>query len=143
MDGSTGWRAGSRGVARLLVTLLGTLVALAARGGAVRTAGLAAAPLADEAPLLLQAYPPHGAEQVPWEAAIDGSLAVTFSEPVTLTAAALQLSCDRSLDHVLTAQGGPITFSFISDRPFLPGESCSPVMFADGVSDHDLDDPPD
>ena len=143
MDGSTGWRAGSRGVARLLVTLLGTLVALAALGGAVRTAGLAAAPLADEAPLLLQAYPPHGAEQVPWEAAIDGSLAVTFSEPVTLTAAALQLSCDRSLDHVLTAQGGPITFSFISDRPFLPGESCSPVMFADGVSDHDLDDPPD
>ncbi|MBP6015508.1 MAG: Ig-like domain-containing protein [Candidatus Promineofilum sp.] len=71
------------------------------------------------------------------------SLVVTFSEPVTLGIEALKLACTRSQVHALTATGGPSTFTFASDRPFLPGENCDATVFPEGVSDLDSDDPPD
>ena len=103
----------------------------------------AARPLADDAPFVSATEPPQDARGVPLSAATDGSLAVTFSEPVALAAGALELSCERSADHVIAIAGGDTRFTFTSDRPFLPGEHCLATVRAAGVADLDADDPPD
>lgn len=100
---------------------------------------IAAAPSADTAPSILSVVPAPNAIGV----ALTPSLVVTFSEPVALSAGALELTCERSQVHTLTAVGGPSTFTFTSDQPFLPGEHCEAYVIREGVSDIDTDDPPD
>lgn len=74
---------------------------------------------------------------------MDGSLSVSFSEPVALAAGAFEVACERSGMHFPAASGGPISFSFVSDRAFLPGERCLAAVHPLLVSDLDSDDPPD
>ncbi|MBP9502648.1 MAG: Ig-like domain-containing protein, partial [Candidatus Promineofilum sp.] len=104
--------------------------------------GGGAAHSADAAPTVTTTWPEPGALDIPLTAATDGSLSVTFSEPVTLEAGALEVACERSGRHLPAATGGPITFSFTSDRPFLPGENCLASVMAEKVADLDDDDPP-
>lgn len=125
------WRGWAM-VAAVLAGLAGVVVMVGAAG-----------PLADDAPAVLAVNPPRDATGVAVGAAQDGSLAVTFTEAVTITAGALELNCERSGGHAPAAGGGPVAYSFVSDRAFLPGEMCMGVMRADYVSDADADDPPD
>lgn len=119
---------------------------LAGLAGVGATIG-AASPLVDEAPAVLSVNPPRDATGVATGAALDGTLAITFTEPVSLTAAALELNCERTQRHDLAVSGGgvfaDVAFSFVSDRAFLPGESCFGLVRADFVSDADAEDPPD
>jgi len=105
--------------------------------------GDGAARSADEPPGVVAVWPRLGATGVPTATATDGSLSVTFTEPVLLEAGALELICDHSGRHATAAGGGPITFSFVSDRPFIPGEGCLGSVVRSLVSDLDDDDPPD
>lgn len=100
-------------------------------------------PAADAAPAILSTWPASNAQDVALEAATNGSLSITFSEPVTLQAGVVEVACARSGLHVPTVSGGPVTFSFISNRMFLPGESCTMSVMAELVSDLDDNDPPD
>jgi hypothetical protein len=111
-------------------------------GRAARPAA-GAAPLWDAAPDVVAVRPPPGAVDVPRGAALDGTLQVTFSEPVTLTGPALELVCERSQVHALTAAGAGAVYSFTSGQPFLPGEECWASVRPDYVSDADDVDPPD
>ncbi len=104
--------------------------------------GGGAAHSADAAPTVTATWPEPGAQDIPLTAATDGSLSVTFSEPVALEAGALEVACERSGRHLPAAAGGPVTFSFTSDRLFLPGENCLASVMADKVADLDDDDPP-
>jgi len=124
------------------VALLAGVVA-AATGLGFWFNAVVAFPLEDDAPAVVSVYPPLDAVGVPLVVAQDGSLAITFSEPVTLGAGAVELSCERSLDHVVVTAGGPAIFSFVSDRLFMPGEVCRMTARADLIGDVDDDDPPD
>ncbi len=112
-------------------------------GGLSQSPTFAAAPLADSAPAILTVNPPPNSQNVALSAAQDGSLAVTFTEPVALSGPALELVCERSESHSLTISGGPSSFSFVSDHLFLTGENCVASIMPDRVSDLDDDDPPD
>ena len=103
----------------------------------------AALPTDDYPPAVMVVSPSPGAAEVALGAAIDGSLTVEFSEPVTLAAGAVELACERSQVHTLTTSGGPVAFTLASDRLFLPGEECVMTIHAEQVSDLDTDDPPD
>lgn len=119
-------------------------VGLLVVGGRLVSGGaLAAGRLGDDAPAVVSVSPPQDAVGVPLSAAQDGSMAIAFSEPVALAAGALELVCERSLTHVLATAGGPVSFSFVSDRLFLPGELCRATARADFVADVDAEDPPD
>lgn len=138
---TSGAAAGWGGRTRMWVFAL--VAALVGVGFSIRAAATAAIPQFDDPPSVVTVNPPPGATGVAHETSRDGSLAITFSEPVTLTVAAVELACERSGVHALSAAGGPVTFSFISDRPLLPGEACLASVFAEEVSDADPDDPPD
>lgn len=128
---------------RARVLAAAVLAAGAGLGFFIHVAATAAVLQVDDAPLVVAVYPPPGATGVAPEASRDGSLAVSFSEPVTITAAALELDCERSGRHALMAGGGPAAFSFVSDRALLPGELCVGSVLPEEVRDADGDDPPD
>src|SRR5690606_35269637 len=119
------------------------LAAGAGLGFSLHVAATAAVLQVDDAPLVVAVYPPPGATDVALEASRDGSLAVSFSEPVTITVAAVELDCERSGRHALMAGGGPAAFSFVSDRALLPGELCVGSVLPEEVRDAAGDDPPD
>lgn len=132
----------ARNAARLSLCLFPALLALLSLGRAAHPA-VGAAPLWDAAPAVAAVRPPPGAEDVPRGATLDGTLQVTFSEPVTLTGRALELVCERSQVHELTVAGTGVVYSFTSGQPFLPGEECWASVLPDFVSDADDADPPD
>ncbi len=145
MAEGTGRRAlVARAGVRLSLALGAALMALLALWG-LATAARAwpAATLLDAAPAVAAVFPPPNASDVPPSAALDGSLLITFTEPVTLTAPALEITCGRSGRHPLTVAGGPLVFAFRSAAPFRPDEQCHAWLFATAVHDLDSDDPPD
>lgn len=93
--------------------------------------------LTDVPPTVLAVTPAPDAMHVPAEA----SLTVTFSEPVTLAPGALELTCTLSQQHQLTpTTTDSMAYAFEKAAPFLPGDSCLPIIRAEKVTDHD--DPP-
>lgn len=98
---------------------------------------------ADAAPYVVSVWPAPGTQDVPMNAAVDGSLSVQFSEPVGLAIGAVELTCERSGQHTLSVSETLPTFSIVSDRLFLPGESCVATVEGELVHDLDEDDPPD
>lgn len=132
----------ARAVVRLSLALWPALLALLWLAAAVGAAW-PAAPLLDDAPDVAAAFPPHNATHVPLDAAIDGSLLITFTEPVSLTAPAVELVCTGSGEHALTVDGGPRRFALRSAIPFQPQDYCTSRVFKAAVHDHDADDPPD
>ena len=93
----------------------------------------------DAAPVVLAVTPAVDATGVPLAA----TLAITFSEPVTLAVGALGLGCERSGDHSTTVQGDGERFTFTPDAAFMPGERCEALLRQEAITDQDSDDPPD
>jgi uncharacterized protein len=93
----------------------------------------------DAAPAVSTTTPGAGATGV----ATAASIAVTFSEAVTLGASWDSISCGTSGSHTAATSGGPTTFTLDPDVDFAAGETCTVTVFAAQVSDQDTNDPPD
>ena len=93
----------------------------------------------DQAPEIIDSYPVDGALGVP----LAPVLTLTFSEPVDLAETAVTLTCSQSLDIALHVSSGPSHFNFQPETDLAPGELCTLSIDGAGVSDQDLDDPPD
>ncbi|MGW5237401.1 Ig-like domain-containing protein [Monashia sp. NPDC004114] len=95
---------------------------------------------ADAAPSVTATSPADGAEHV----AVNASVVVTFSEPVTATASSFTLECPSGSPQAFTVSGSPgssITLNPTNDLP--QGTVCSVTVIANQVSDVDSVDPPD
>lgn len=77
------------------------------------------------------------------DVALDTSLAVTFSEPVSLTGQPFEIVCTATGIHAYDVAGGPETFAITLHEPLTYGETCVNTVWADEVRDLDSDDPPD
>jgi predicted extracellular nuclease len=95
--------------------------------------------VSDLAPSVSSTIPGDGDTNVP----VDSNLTVNFSEPVDVTGAWFDLTCDSSGAHSAAVSGGPVSFTLDPDADFAAGESCTGTIFAAQVSDQDTDDPPD
>ncbi len=93
----------------------------------------------DAAPDVTTTAPANGAVGV----TVNANLSVTFSEPVTVSPTAFDLSCATSGAHAVVTSGGPTTFTLDPTADFASAESCTLTVQAAQVSDQDLDDPPD
>ena len=93
----------------------------------------------DTPPSISSILPSHGTSDVLW----DANITVVFSEPVTLSASAIALSCVTSGAHPANVTGGPTTFVIDPNVDFVRGEQCTLLISAAGVHDQDVNDPPD
>ena len=93
----------------------------------------------DDAPFVESSDPAAGANDV----ALDASVSVTFSEPVTADPSAFSLACEDSGAHTVAVSGGPATFTLDPAGAFTRGERCTVTIAAAGVRDEDGEDPPD
>lgn len=96
-------------------------------------------PPGDDAPTVTATDPPNGETQVP----VDSDISITFSEDVTLTGNPVSIQCTDSAAHSSTVSGGPRTYTINPTTDFVRNETCTVRVSATGVSDQDLDDPPD
>ena len=90
----------------------------------------------DTAPTVESTTPASGAVAPP-----AANITIEFSEDVTVSGAWYALSCG-GVARDATVSGGPRIWTLDPDSD-LPQGSCAVAVFADGVSDQDLDDPPD
>jgi len=98
----------------------------------------------DAAPAVSAVNPPNSATNVP----LNSNVAITFSEPVTVTGDWFNLACGSSGTRApsasnVTVTGGPTTFTLDPAADFAPGETCALTVVAAQVNDQDADDPPD
>ena len=98
-----------------------------------------AGPPPDAAPSVATTTPANGAADV----ATGASVAITFSEPVSVTNTAFAISCATSGTHAVAVSGGPTTYTLDPDTDFAVGETCTVTVDDQGVSDADSVDPPD
>jgi uncharacterized protein len=93
----------------------------------------------DTAPAVASTSPgPNGVD-----AAVDTTLSITFSEPVTVTGNWFNIICTSSGAHPAASSGGPVTFSLDPVTNFAIGEKCTVTIVASLVADQDALDPPD
>ena len=92
----------------------------------------------DAAPSVSGTSPDNNAVDV----APNANLSVTFSEPVTTSAAAFSIVCDVSGSHTFVLGGGPTTYTLDPDSDFTQADTCSVVVDNVGIEDTDTDDPP-
>jgi hypothetical protein len=90
-------------------------------------------------PQVIATFPTHTGT----DAATQGNLSVTFSEPVDVTGTWFTLNCATSGSHTATATGGPTVFILDPAVDFSPSESCTLTIVASQVTDQDTDDPSD
>lgn len=93
----------------------------------------------DAAPTVAETFPANGATDFP----VNGSLSVTFSEPVNVAEAGFQLSCSLSGAVTATVSGGPTTFTMNPSVVLEHDETCTLTVLAAKISDQDAADPPD
>lgn len=93
----------------------------------------------DNAPTMTEISPADLATDIERQTTI----VVTFSEPVSLSAGWLTLSCLKSGDHTSTVSGGPLTFIVTPDDLLDYDETCTIGISKSGVSDLDTADPLD
>jgi hypothetical protein len=93
----------------------------------------------DAAPEVSSTTPTNGATGV----ALASNLDITFSEPVNVSGTWFTISCATSGAHTATVSGGPTTFTLDPDSDFANDEVCTVTVLAAGVTDIDIDDPPD
>ncbi|MFN2292817.1 MAG: ExeM/NucH family extracellular endonuclease [Candidatus Promineifilaceae bacterium] len=93
----------------------------------------------DQAPEIIDSYPTDGVSGIP----LTPVLSLTFSEAVDLAETAVALSCSSSGDIMLQVSNGPSQFQFLLDTELAPGDLCTLSVNGGGVSDQDLNDPPD
>lgn len=92
----------------------------------------------DTAPLVTTSEPGGGSTDFP----LNGTLSVTFSEPVDVAADGFALSCGISGSVPMTRTGGPTTFTLDPDADLVFGEACTFTVRAAAVTDQDTADPP-
>ncbi len=92
----------------------------------------------DMPPTVAATAPANGAAGV----AANSSLAITFSEDVTVAGNWFSISCASSGAHPAVVSGGPRTFTLDPVTDFTAGESCTAVVTAAQVSDQDGDADP-
>jgi uncharacterized protein len=94
----------------------------------------------DQAPSVVSTNPAGGDFGVDPE----GSITVTFSEPVRTGADTFSLACSDGVNHAVTASSSDQTTFTVDPAESLPrGESCTLTVDGETVSDTDADDPPD
>jgi predicted extracellular nuclease len=102
-------------------------------------ASACAGPPGDAAPSVASTTPPNNATNIP----TSSDISITFSEPVSVSAATFSIDCAASGDHAFALSGGPTTYTLNPTADFAQGETCTVVTDAEGVSDADTNDPPD
>jgi methionine-rich copper-binding protein CopC len=93
----------------------------------------------DPAPEVVSTMPISGATNV----LVSANVAITFSEPLTVTTATFTITCASSGAHSVTLNGGPVGFTLNPDADFARSELCTVTVLAAQVSDQDAIDPPD
>lgn len=93
----------------------------------------------ETAPTVASTTPADGAENV----AKDANILITFSEPVTITDPWYDITCTKSGNHTAVVTDNNPEFILDPDFPFQTLETCTVTIFAAGVTDNDMEDPPD
>jgi hypothetical protein len=93
----------------------------------------------DSAPAVASTSPSSGASGV----ATNANIAITFAEPVTVSAGWYAINCATSGVHSATQGGGGAEYTLNPDADFANAEGCTVTVDASKVSDLDTDDPPD
>ncbi len=135
-------RPATRQTARILLCLFPLLTLVIAVARPLIPPDVTASAL-DSTPKVVTVQPAPDATQVALDAAVDGTIQINFTEPVTLTGPALELVCPRSGVHTLFIAGGGAAYTFTSSKLFLPDENCTATLLYGYISDQDTDDPPD
>ena len=107
--------------------------------GGLGTHTVVGEPAPDTAPSVASTTPAGGASEVSTSA----SIAITFSEPVSVATATFAISCSTSGAHTFVLSGGTTTYSLDPDVDFATGETCTVTVDDQGVRDTDTIDPPD
>jgi predicted extracellular nuclease len=87
----------------------------------------------DPAPTVASTAPANGATNV----ALDATISITFSEPVTVAAGWFSIACTASGAHAAGESGGPTTFTLTPTTPFSASESCTVTVVGNRVTDQD------
>jgi endonuclease I len=90
-------------------------------------------PPADVAPFVAATVPVADATDV----ALSATLAVTFSEAVTVSDPWFTIQCTTSGTHTATVTGGPSAYTLTPSPAFAANESCTWTILAAGVADND------
>ena len=90
-------------------------------------------PPVDVAPFVAATVPGSGAGNV----ALSATLAVTFSEPVTLSDPWFTIECATSGTHTASVSGGPSAYTLTPAPAFAANESCTWTILASGIVDND------
>ncbi len=93
----------------------------------------------DAAPFVASSTPAGGASDVAATSNVD----ITFSEAVSVTGSWFSISCTTSGAHAATVSGGPTAYTLDPTTDFVPNETCTVTVDDAGVTDVDVDDPPD
>ena len=95
--------------------------------------GVSGDPPPDIAPTVTSTTPGNNAIDVPLAA----TLAVAFSEPVTLSEPWFSLVCTQSGPHAAAVSGGPVAYTITPSPAFVADETCTWTIIASGVTDLD------
>lgn len=93
----------------------------------------------ENAPRVDSTGPSDGSGNVP----LDANITITFSEDVNVSGSWFEILCSLSGAHTAAVSGGPLSYVLDPDLDFVDSESCTVTVVAAGVTDVDLDDPPD
>ena len=74
---------------------------------------------------------------------VSSDVTVTFSEPVSVSAATFSISCATSGAHAFALSGSSATYTLDPTTDFAVGETCTVTVDDQGVTDSDTNDPPD
>jgi predicted extracellular nuclease len=107
-------------------------------GLGAHTATCGGTPVEDDAPAVTETNPADGGSLARTQ-----SIAVTFSERVTLDPAKVSLLCTGSGPVPLGVSGSNTDFTLDPAVDLVDGESCTLTVEADAVHDADRNDPPD
>jgi hypothetical protein len=95
--------------------------------------------VSDVGPEVTATTPAHGDEDV----AVDANVSVTFSEPVSVSATAFDVTCTSTGTHTVDVSGGPTTYTLDPEEDFAQHEFCTVTVDGASVTDDDATDPPD
>jgi uncharacterized protein len=107
--------------------------------GSHTVSGLPCETPADDAPAVAATSPTNGATSVLPGANIE----ITFTEAVNVAGDWFSIDCSLTGAHTAVVSGGPQTFTLDPDVDFTDGDACTVTVVAAGVTDQDVNDPPD
>lgn len=74
---------------------------------------------------------------------VDKPIELTFSEPVAIGSGAINITCKRGGPFSLSISGGPEIYQIIHDPAFKYSDDCLLSIYAQKITDLDLNDPED